>query len=68
MHAIHAARQEIQPITREEMDRIVELWVDAAMRLEERDLKMMKRLVNAQARRLENRLSEAVIEESAQAA
>ena len=51
MNAVHAARQEIQPITRDEMDRIVELWVDAAMNLEERDLKMMKRLVAAQARR-----------------
>ncbi|HKO86896.1 MAG TPA: crotonase/enoyl-CoA hydratase family protein [Burkholderiales bacterium] len=51
MNAIHAARQEIHPITREEMDRIVEIWVDAAMNLEERDLKMMKRLVAAQGRR-----------------
>jgi DSF synthase len=50
--AVFSARQEIQSITREEMDRIVEIWVDAAMRLESRDLKMMKRLVSAQAKRV----------------
>jgi hypothetical protein len=33
------------------MDRIVEVWVDAALQLEEKDLKMMKRLVSAQQRR-----------------
>jgi DSF synthase len=41
----------VHPITREEMDRIVDVWVDAAMRLEEKDLKMMHRLVRAQSRR-----------------
>lgn len=51
MQAIFAARNEIQPITREELDSIVELWVDAALNLDERDLKMMKRLVTAQVNR-----------------
>ena len=40
-------------MTREELDGIVGLWVDAAMRLGERDLKMMGRLVRAQMRRTE---------------
>lgn len=51
MQAVYRARQYLNPITREEMDRIVDVWVDAAMNLEEKDLKMMKRLVTAQTRR-----------------
>ena len=53
LQAVHRARQFIHPITREELDGIVGLWVDAAMRLGERDLKMMGRLVRAQMRRTE---------------
>jgi DSF synthase len=55
LQAVHQARQFIHPITREELDGIVGLWVDAAMRLGERDLKMMQRLVRAQMRRVEQR-------------
>jgi DSF synthase len=53
MQAVLRARQFIHPVTREELDGIVGLWVDAAMRLSERDLKMMQRLVRAQMRRME---------------
>ena len=53
MQAVLRARQFIQPVTREELDGIVGLWVDAALRLGERDLKMMNRLVRAQMRRME---------------
>ncbi|MDH4180955.1 MAG: crotonase/enoyl-CoA hydratase family protein [Betaproteobacteria bacterium] len=35
-------------VTREELERIVDVWVDGALRLESRDLKMMTRLVRAQ--------------------
>ncbi|HEX6156833.1 MAG TPA: hypothetical protein VFZ54_12450, partial [Burkholderiales bacterium] len=52
--AVHRARQFIHPITRQELDGIVGLWVDAALRLGERDLKMMNRLVRAQMRRTES--------------
>ena len=52
MQAVFRARQFIHPVTREELDGIVDLWVDAALRLGERDLKMMQRLVRAQARRM----------------
>ena len=55
LQAVHRARQFIHPVTREELDGIVGLWVDAAMRLGERDLKMMSRLVRAQVRRTEPR-------------
>jgi DSF synthase len=51
MQAVYRCRDHVHPISREEMDRIVEVWVDAALQLEEKDLKMMKRLVGAQQRR-----------------
>lgn len=54
MQAVLRARQFIHPITREELDGIVDLWVDAALRLGERDLRMMNRLVRAQVRRMES--------------
>jgi DSF synthase len=53
MQAVFRARQLVSPITREELDGIVELWVDAAMRLGERELKMMSRLARAQSRRMD---------------
>ena len=53
MQAMFRARQFIHPVTRAELDGIVELWVDAALRLGERELKMMSRLARAQARRME---------------
>jgi DSF synthase len=55
LQALHRARQFIHPITRQELDGVVGLWVDAALRLTDRDLKMMHRLVRAQARRMESR-------------
>jgi len=54
MQAMFRARQFVRPVTREELDGIVELWVDAALRLGEREMKMMSRLARAQARRMEN--------------
>jgi DSF synthase len=44
------AKREIHPVTHGEMRAIVDIWVDAAMRLETRDLRMMARLVKAQDR------------------
>ena len=54
MQAVHRARQIVQPITREELDAVTETWVDAALQLEDRDLKMMSRIVRAQMRRMES--------------
>jgi DSF synthase len=51
--AVYRARQCVHPVTREELDAITDTWVDAAMRLEDRDLKMMGRLVRAQMRRMD---------------
>ena len=48
--AFEHVRREFEAVTREELDRITEMWVDTAIKLEERDLKMMDRLVRAQQR------------------
>ena len=52
--AFFRARRQVQPVTRAELDAITETWVDAALRLEDRDLKMMGRIVRAQMRRIES--------------
>jgi DSF synthase len=46
--AMSAAKREFQPVSLAEMKSIVGVWVDAAMRLDTRDLRMMARLVRAQ--------------------
>lgn len=48
--AIESVRNEVSPLTRDELVRVVGLWADAALRLEDRDLRMMDRLVRAQRR------------------
>jgi DSF synthase len=52
--AVFQARQHVHPIEREELDRITDVWVDAALRLEDRDLKMMSRIVRSQMRRMDS--------------
>ena len=46
--AINRAKQRVNPLTAEELYDITEIWVDAALRLDERNLKVMDRLVRAQ--------------------
>jgi DSF synthase len=46
--AMSSAKREFQPVSHAEMKAIVGVWVDAAMQLETRDLRMMARLVRAQ--------------------
>ena len=48
--AIEMVRREIEPVTHEELMRVVGIWADAALRLSDRDLRMMERLVRAQSR------------------
>lgn len=48
--AFECVRREFESVTRDELDRITAMWVDAAVRLTERDLRMMDRLVRAQQR------------------
>lgn len=51
--ALHRIRDEVHPVTLEELMRITEIWVDTALLLGEKSLKMMERLVRAQLRRPE---------------
>lgn len=46
--ALRAARDISQPVSYDELVRITEVWVDAALRLEPKDLRMMERLVSRQ--------------------
>ena len=46
--AINRAKQRVNPLTLAELYDITEIWVDAALRLDERNLKVMERLVRAQ--------------------
>lgn len=54
MQALFGLRQIIHPITRQELDAVTESWVDAALRLSERDLRMMSWLLRAQEQRCEH--------------
>lgn len=48
--AIQQVRQRVNPLTYQELIDIVDIWVDAALRLTTRDLRMMTKLVAAQER------------------
>lgn len=48
--AIEMTSRTIDPLSYEELLRVVTIWVDAALRLSERDIRMMDRLVRAQTR------------------
>lgn len=46
----HQAMKKVWPIELDELNEITELWADTALKLSEHDLKVMSRLVTAQAR------------------
>jgi DSF synthase len=46
--AINRAKQRVNKLSYEELYDVTEIWVDAALRLDERNLKVMERLVRAQ--------------------
>ena len=48
--ALFQAKQLCQPITKEELLGVVDVWVNAALQLEQRDLRMMSRLLRGQQR------------------
>lgn len=50
--AIYEASRAVNPLTLGELETVVDLWADAALRLRETDLKLMGRLVAAQTRLL----------------
>ncbi|MBC7804373.1 MAG: enoyl-CoA hydratase/isomerase family protein [Candidatus Parcubacteria bacterium] len=51
--AVMQVRQQVNPVTRAELDAVADTWVDCAMRLEDRDMRMMGRVVRAQMERME---------------
>ena len=51
--ALHRVRDAVHPISHDELMRITEIWVDTALQLGDRQLRMMERLVRAQLRRPE---------------
>lgn len=51
IRAFRQAKKCTQPLTREEMISVANIWADAAMRLRDRDLRMMERLVKRQSER-----------------
>lgn len=55
MRAMYECRRHSNAVTLDELMKITEVWVDAALRLEDRDLKMMGRLVRSQQRQLASR-------------
>jgi len=50
LNALAQVREAMSPISHDDLARIIDIWVDAALGLDARDLKMMERLVNAQSR------------------
>ncbi len=50
LRAIFQAGRVVNPVTLDELDRIVAIWADACLQLRDRDLKVMQRLVAAQDR------------------
>jgi len=48
--SVYQIGREVNPISLEELDRIVQVWADACLQLRDRDLKVMERLVAAQDR------------------
>jgi DSF synthase len=49
--AVLRARHRVNPLTRAELIDVVDVWVEAAMKLEDGDLRKMARLLRAQTRR-----------------
>jgi len=61
--AIYKVRDRVNPLTRGELMDIATIWVDAAMNLDEADIRRMERLVAAQDRRWEKLKGRNVISE-----
>ena len=48
IRGVFQAGREVSPLSLDELDRIVHIWADSCLQLQERDLKIMQRLVAAQ--------------------
>ncbi|MGL4967961.1 MAG: crotonase/enoyl-CoA hydratase family protein [Inquilinus sp.] len=51
LSSMYQVRRRVNPVTFQELQDVVDIWVDAALRLEEADLRKMARLTTAQNRR-----------------
>lgn len=56
--AINNAKKSVNSLMYEELYKVTEIWVDAALRLDERNLKVMDRLVRAQNSKVNSRIVE----------
>ena len=54
MQAMFSCRQHLSPITYDELMNITNVWVEAALRLQEKDLKLMSRLGRSQLKRTQS--------------
>jgi DSF synthase len=54
VQAMFECRRHLNPVTYDELLNIANVWVDAALRVEEKDLKLMSRLGRSQVRRTES--------------
>jgi DSF synthase len=64
LRGVYACRQVVNPVTREELDRVTDFWVDRALQLGDKDLKMMSRVVHSQLKRIEASRGDAEARES----
>lgn len=55
LRAMYECRRFHQPLTYSELKEITTVWVDAALRLNDKDLQMMSRLVRSQMQQIEQR-------------
>jgi DSF synthase len=59
-HSAHSAmyqvRRRVNPVTLQELNDVVDIWVDSALRLSEQDLRKMSRIASAQDRSRQRRL------------
>lgn len=60
MQSVFSCRQHLNPISYDELLKITNVWVDAAMRLSDRDLKLMSRLGRSQLKRAQEATVEPV--------
>ena len=59
-HAVYRVRQAVHPIRYEELCEVGDVWVEAALRLSEADLRKMERITLSQERRWAARQSSEV--------
>lgn len=62
--ALHQIRDGAHPVTHEELIRVTDIWVETAMNLDDKAMRMMQRLVRAQLRRPEEVTENMAMKES----